>query len=119
MFWRTQETKLPDYCAVSWRTIRDRATRRRPRMPCSAEITANFASHLCYMAHVQPPPFAVLCPKGRDARGRAAHTHYTYGQLDAESDRIAQALSALGIGPGVRTVFLVKPRLDFLAFAFA
>jgi acyl-CoA synthetase (AMP-forming)/AMP-acid ligase II len=88
-------------------------------MPPIDEITANFASHLCYMAHVQPHALAVLFPEGRDARGRVAHTHYTFLQLDAESDHIAQALSALGIGPGVRTVFMVKPSLDFLAFAFA
>jgi acyl-CoA synthetase (AMP-forming)/AMP-acid ligase II len=83
------------------------------------QITANFASHLCYMSHVQPHALAILCPAGRDARGRVAYTHYTYRQLDAESDRIAAALSAVGIGRGVRTVFLVKPSLDFLAFAFA
>ena len=88
-------------------------------MPPINEITANFASHLCYMSHLQPHALAVLCPEGRDARGRVAYTHYTYGQLDTESDRIAQALSTLGIGPGVRTVFLMKPSLDFLTFAFA
>jgi len=71
------------------------------------------------MSHVQPYALAVLCPEGHDARGRVTYTHYTYGQLDAESDRIAQALLALGIGPGVRTVFMVRPSLDFLAFAFA
>ena len=88
-------------------------------MPPITEITANFASHLSYMSHLQPHALAVLCPEGRDARGRVAYTHYTYGQLDTESDRIAQALSILGIGPGVRTVFLMKPSLDFLTFAFA
>lgn len=88
-------------------------------MPPIHEITANFASHLCYMSHVQPHALAVLCPAGRDARGRVAYTHYTYAQLDVESDRIAQALNALGIGPGVRTVFMVKPSLDFLTIAFA
>ena len=88
-------------------------------MPPIPEITSNFASHLCYMSHVQPHTLAVLCPAGRDARGRVAYTHYTYNQLDAESDRVAEALSALGIGPGVRTVFMVKPSLDFLTFAFA
>jgi len=88
-------------------------------MPPIPEITANFASHLCYMAHVQPHALAVLCPEGRDARGRVAYTHYTFGQLDAESNRIAQALSAVGVGPGVRTVFMVRPSLDFLTFAFA
>jgi acyl-CoA synthetase (AMP-forming)/AMP-acid ligase II len=71
------------------------------------------------MSHVQPRTLAVLCPEGRDARGRVAYTYYTYAQLDAESDRIAQALRVVGIQQGVRTVFMVKPSLDFLAFAFA
>lgn len=88
-------------------------------MSSTPEITSNFASHLRYMAHVQPHALAVLCPEGRDARGRVAYTHYTYEQLDAASDEIAQALLALGIGPGVRAVFMIKPSLDFLAFAFA
>jgi olefin beta-lactone synthetase len=88
-------------------------------MPPLHEITDNFASHLRYMSHVQPNALAVLFPAGRDARGRVAYTHYTYSQLEAESDRVAEALSGLGIGPGVRTVFMVKPSLDFLVFAFA
>lgn len=84
-----------------------------------AGIGSSFASRLSHMAQLQPHTLAVLSPDGRDRRGRARHTHYTFAQLNSETDRIAEALRALGIGPGVRAVFLIKPGLEFLAFAFA
>jgi acyl-CoA synthetase (AMP-forming)/AMP-acid ligase II len=87
--------------------------------PPAAGSGLGFASHLSLMARVQPHALAALAPDGRDPRGRARHTHYTFAQLEAETQRIAQALRSVGIGPGVRTVFMIKPGLEFLAFAFA
>lgn len=88
-------------------------------MPQPPQTTANFASRLSCMAHIQPHALALLAPAGYDRRGRASYTHYTFGQLDAESNAVAGALIKAGIGPGVRTVFMLKPGLDFLTFAFA
>lgn len=80
---------------------------------------ANIASHLPAMARRQPHAPAVVFPAGRDRAGRVAHTHYTFRQLDNESDLLARGLMSAGIGPGVRTVLLVRPSLDFFALTFA
>ncbi len=79
----------------------------------------NIAAYLPRMARLQPHVPAVFCPQTRDRRGRPAHTHYTYAQLDRESNRIAHGLAAMGIGRGVRTVLMVPPSLDFFALTFA
>ena len=82
-------------------------------------VSANIASALPAMADRQPHTLAVAFPEGHDARGRVSYTHYTYRQLEVESNRIARGLHAVGIGRGVRTVLMVKPSLDFFALTFA
>lgn len=79
----------------------------------------NIAAHLPRMAQLRPHAQAVVFPQGRDASGRVAYTHYTFAQLDIESDRIAQGLQAIGIKRGMRTVLMVQPSLDFFALTFA
>ena len=79
----------------------------------------NIASHLEALAHSQPFTRAVVYPHGRDHRGRVSYTHYTYRQLNAESDRLAQALEEYGVVRGVRTVLMVPPSLEFFALTFA
>src|SRR4051812_4108595 len=71
------------------------------------------------MAQLQPHALAVACPAGRDRAGRARHTHWTFRQLDRESDAAARGLERIGIGRGVRTVLMVKPSLEFFALTFA
>jgi olefin beta-lactone synthetase len=80
--------------------------------------SANIASGLTVMARDRPGSLAVLAPAGRDAAGRAKHVHWTFRQLDRESDRVAQGLRNLGIGRGVRTVLMVKPSLSFFSLTF-
>ena len=84
-----------------------------------ASSAANIAFHLPAMAKRQPHTLGVLYPAGRDCRGRVAYTHYTYRQLDAESDHLAHGLEAVGVRRGVRTVLMVKPSLEFFALTFA
>ncbi|MFO0945455.1 MAG: fatty acid CoA ligase family protein [Planctomycetota bacterium] len=79
----------------------------------------NIASHLPAMALLQPHRPAVVFPHGRDRTGRVAYTHYTFKQLDDESDRLARGLAAIGIGRGTRTVLMVTPSLEFFALTFA
>ena len=79
----------------------------------------NIAAHLPAMAERQPYTLAVVFPEGRDRQGRVSYTHYTFRQLDEESDRIAHGLERIGIGRGVRTVLMVKPSLEFFALTFA
>ncbi len=80
--------------------------------------SANIASVLPTMATQQPDRTAIYYPSGRDADGRRTYAAMTYAQLDAQSDHIAQALTAYGVGRGVRTVLMVKPSLEFFALTF-
>ncbi len=80
---------------------------------------ANIASVIPRMAEDRPFAPAIFFPDGRSAAGRMRYTHYTYRQLDAESDVLAAGLEAAGIGRGVRAALLVKPSLEFFALTFA
>lgn len=79
----------------------------------------NIAAVLPKMAASQPHALAVVFPDGRDARGKVRYTHYTYRQLDRDSDLLAAGLESVGIGRGVRTALMVKPSLEFFALTFA
>ena len=79
----------------------------------------NIASLLPRRAAERPHQLAVACPVGRDAAGRVSYSHYTFAQLDRESDLLARGLRASGIGAGCRTVLMVTPSLDFFALTFA
>lgn len=79
---------------------------------------ANIASFLPDVAARKPHAPAVIVPETRDSAGRVAYTHYTYEQLNRESDLIARGLLALGLKQGMRTVLMVKPSLDFFALTF-
>ncbi len=84
-----------------------------------SEPFASIASHLPRMAKQQPHALAIVCPDGRDRHGKVRYSHYTYAQLDAQSDLIARGLAAVGIGRGVRTVLMLRPSLEFFALSFA
>jgi acyl-CoA synthetase (AMP-forming)/AMP-acid ligase II len=81
--------------------------------------SSNIAATLPEMARRRPDALAVVCPSGSDRAGRPRHTHWTFRQLDDESDAVARGLGRLGIGRGVRTVLMVKPSLEFFALTFA
>ncbi len=80
---------------------------------------AGIASALPRRAALQPNAPAIVCPQGRDRQGKLRYSHYSYAQLDAQSDLIARGLTALGIARGVRTVLMVRPSLEFFALSFA
>ena len=79
----------------------------------------NIAAYLPEMAGRQPHRSAVSYPVGRDTNGRVKYTHYTFRQLDRESDWIARGLVKSGVGRGIRTALMVKPSLEFFALTFA
>jgi len=81
--------------------------------------TANIASHLKEMASLHPTQVAVHFPVGRKASGRNQYVSRTYRQLDDESDWLAAGLDEIGIGPGMKTVLMVPPSLEFFALTFA
>src|SRR4051812_4565198 len=69
----------------------------------------NIPTRLREMARARPYAMAVASPSGRDRAGRARHTHWTFRQLDRQSDAAARILELLPIGRGVRTVLMIKP----------
>lgn len=79
----------------------------------------NVASFLIEQARTRPYAIAIHYPDGRDRKGKTRYTHYTYRQLDLESDRIARGLEAMGIERGTRTALMVRPSLEFFALALA
>lgn len=83
------------------------------------DLQQNIAQHLVLRAAERPYAAAVIFPHGRDRSGQVSYTHYTYRQLDEQSNRIAHALEQHGIRSGQRTVLMVKPSLHFFAITFA
>lgn len=87
-------------------------------LPQSPE-TVNIAAPLAARAEAQPHTLAIAQPFGRDALGRIRYRHYTYRELDAESDALARGLERIGIQRGMRTALMVTPSLEFYALTFA
>jgi olefin beta-lactone synthetase len=85
----------------------------------STTALGNIAAHLPAMAATRPQALAIVQPRGRDRLGRPRYRHYTFRELDTETDRLAAGLERVGIGRGVRTVLMTPPSLDFYALTFA
>ncbi len=79
----------------------------------------NIAELLSNAARAHPHRRAVVFPHTRDRFGRVAYTHLTFAQLERESSRLARALGAYGLAPGMRTIVMVRPSLDFFVLTFA
>ena len=79
----------------------------------------NIASRFWQIAAEVPDQRAIVFPWKRDGRGRRSYTHLTFAQAAAKTNRIARGLQGLGIGPGTRTVLMVRPSLDFIPLTFA
>jgi acyl-CoA synthetase (AMP-forming)/AMP-acid ligase II len=91
----------------------------QPMSAGCGERFASIASALPRMAALQPKARAIVCPQGRDRQGKLRFSHYSYAELDAQSDLIARGLAAVGVGRGARTVLMVRPSLEFFALSFA
>ncbi|MDI9570125.1 MAG: fatty acid CoA ligase family protein [Pseudomonadota bacterium] len=79
------------------------------------DITANLSEHLSRVARHLPEKKAVVCP---DASG-GTFVHWTFRQLDEETDLLAHGFHRVGIVRGVKTILMVRPSLDMFAIAFA
>jgi acyl-CoA synthetase (AMP-forming)/AMP-acid ligase II len=84
-----------------------------------AAVTANIAEHLSRMAQRYPDKPAVVCPAGRDARGKAVYSRATFRELERLTDDYAHGLERTGIRRGARTILMVGPSLEFFALTFA
>ena len=78
----------------------------------------NVARRLAAMAQARPDATAVVEPLDYDADGRRRYRHFTFRELDRDSDRIARGLREMGASPGTRLAMLVRPGVDFVSLAF-
>ncbi len=79
----------------------------------------NVTQALAEIASRAPYRPGVIFPAGRTKRGRAKFTQYSFEQLNAEVDRYAHGLRALGIRQGDRVLMMVRPGVELLAVVFA
>jgi len=82
-------------------------------MPC------NIAAYLPRMAATVPQQPGVIITQSRDSSGRARYAELTFAELEALSNRYANALASARIGRGMRTLLMVRPGFDFIAIVFA
>ncbi|RWX56867.1 peptide synthase [Photobacterium chitinilyticum] len=82
------------------------------------EHQANICRHLKRAAKETPESLAVAVQK-RLLTGKYRYQELSFGELDADSDRIARALAGYGIARGMKAVLMVTPSLDFFALTFA
>ena len=90
-----------------------------PSPAVSAAAPATLAAAFLAQAAGRPHQRAVVFPAGQDALGRWRYTHLTFAQAAADLGTYAANLRALGVTPGMRVVFLVRPGLEFLPLTFA
>jgi olefin beta-lactone synthetase len=79
----------------------------------------NIAAHVPLMAKRLPQTLAIVQPTGPLRHGRIPYRHFTFRELDRETDRLALGLEKIGIRRGMRTVLMVTPSLEFYALTFA
>ncbi|MEQ8848303.1 fatty acid CoA ligase family protein [Botrimarina sp.] len=74
----------------------------------------NVADRLAAAAAARPDAVALAA-----ADGRGGFRTATLGDLEADADRLARGLMAIGVGPGKRIALLVRPGIEFVALVFA
>ena len=83
------------------------------------DTSSNVARRLTQIAQARPEAVAVVEPLGYDSHGSRQYRHFTFRQLDQDSDRIARGLRQLGVMPGTKLALLVRPGIDFVSLVFA
>lgn len=81
--------------------------------------TINVAAWLPVRAAEQPQKPAIIWRSSRDSIGRAIYSHYTFQQLNTETDACAFGLQSAGITRGTRTILMVRPSPEFFVLTFA
>lgn len=79
----------------------------------------NIAQALADMAAREPYQPGVVFPAGRDTKGRAKTTQFSFYQLNEACDRYAHGLNDLGIQPRDRVLLLLHPGVDLISVVFA
>jgi acyl-CoA synthetase (AMP-forming)/AMP-acid ligase II len=83
----------------------------------SPDPISNIAAHLPAMARQQPEAVALHLPQR--SSGTLSYRQVSFAELEAASDRRANALQQYGIGRGMRTALMVPPGFEFFALTFA
>jgi acyl-CoA synthetase (AMP-forming)/AMP-acid ligase II/pimeloyl-ACP methyl ester carboxylesterase len=86
---------------------------RPARLGGPGREVVNIASHLPAQAARRPQTLAIVHPRGERYR------HYTFQELNGESNALARGFQRVGIRRGMRTVLMVTPSLEFFALTFA
>lgn len=81
--------------------------------------TANIAAALADAARRHPQRLAAIVARGVDSAGCGRYDRLTFGELHADSDRVAWAIQRLGLTRGMRTILMVRPGVDFFTLIFA
>jgi len=79
----------------------------------------NIAEVLEHWARVQPDVLAVARADGRGDDGHSVFLGRTFGELNAQSDRWAQALCAAGVTSGDRVLLFITDPIDFFTAVYA
>lgn len=81
--------------------------------------TANIASALYASYQAQPQATAIILAQKPDRQGRISYVHHSFETLVTESEVLAAGLKHAGLTPGMRTVLMVPPSLEFFSLMFA
>lgn len=79
---------------------------------------SNIANALAEQAAAAPDKPAIILTRRALSGQPIQSKSISYRDLNARSERIARGLSAVGLGPGVRSVLMVKPSFEFFALMF-
>ncbi len=82
------------------------------------DASFNVARRLAIVAQERPDAIAVVEPLGYDSKGQRQYRHFTFRELDQDSDRIARGLRERYVRPGTRLALLVRPGVDFISLVF-
>ncbi len=81
--------------------------------------TPNLAARLSEMARQYHDHRAVVEPLQSGQNTAGGYRTMTFAELDADTDRIAAALMADGVKPGMKLALFVRYGIDFIALVFA
>lgn len=81
--------------------------------------SVNIARLLVKNADLFPFKRSVVVANCRNSSGQIYYSHVTFRQLNERCDQLAWGLTKLGIGPGTKTLLMIKPGIDFFALTFA
>ncbi|MDR0362961.1 MAG: AMP-binding protein [Planctomycetota bacterium] len=78
----------------------------------------NVAERLRDNARVTPDKPAAVMARGPGEGGAFSSTTITFSELERDSDAVARGCAGIGIGPGVKTLVMLRPSFAFFSCIF-